>query len=315
MKRIFIFILGVSALFGCETTINPRLDDAANIIVVDAWINQKAERQEIRIMRSQKYFDNSTPVKVPGASVRIEDLNTGMVYDFIEGEESYYWDPGSLPFGVVGHNYKLTVVAEGETFEAFSKLGRVPPIDSIIFKFNKENLAIRQDHYTAEFLATDPVGVGDAYWIKTWKNTTYLNKPGELNMAYDAGFSSEQSIDGKVFLIPIRKNFLNPMDENPKKKGEFLPPYVVGDSIHVEIHSVNPMAFDFLYALFNQINRPGGFAELFAVPLANSSTNIRNVNQNSPVLVAGFFNVAAVSSRGAKLTQAIANEAKQNGAD
>jgi hypothetical protein len=309
----FLYILCIAiALIGCETTIAPDLDKAEKIMVVDAWINQKMERQEIMITRSQSYFDNSSPILISGAAVTVEDLNTGMQYNFQESATSYYWDPVDAPFGVVGHRYRLTVTADGETFEAYSRLGRVPPIDSIKFNYNARDLLVKQDYYTAEFVATDPAGIGDTYWIKAWKNNTFLAKPGELNMTYDAGFTPGQSVDGQVFIIPIRKDFINPLDEIPEKQNEFFPPYQVGDSVHVEIHSIDPLAYDFLFGLYYQINRPGGFAELFSMPLANSPTNLKSTDKNSVTNVAGFFNVASVSAGGKKLTQEMADKAKKN---
>lgn len=312
MKKIIYLSLIVIILSGCETDITPGLDTAAEILVVDAWITQKMERQEIRVTRSQPYFDNSTPSKILNATVTIEDISDGTVYNFQEGPASYYWDPTGTPFGEVGHQYRLTVTAQGETFEAFSSLGRVPSVDSILFKYKPAETIIKEEYYQGEFMAKDPVGVGDAYWIKAWKNGVFLGKPTELNMAYDAGFSPGQPVDGQEFLIPIRNNFINPLDKVNGKENEFLPPYSVGDSLYVEVHSINPLAFDFLYGVYFQIARSGGFAELFAMPLTNSSTNLTSTNKNSITNVAGFFNVAAVSSNGKKLTQELADEAKRN---
>lgn len=312
MKKIIYLSIITLTFFGCETDITPELDAAAKILVVDAWINQKMERQEIRVTRSQPYFDNSVPLKISNALVTVEDLSNGTIYNFQEGPSSYFWDPVGAPFGVVGHQYRLSVTTQGETFEAFSNLGRVPPIDSILFRYKPAETIIKEEYYQGEFMAKDPVGVGDAYWIKAWKNGVFLGKPVELNMAYDAGFSAGQPVDGQEFLIPIRNGFINPLDKIDGKQNEFLPPYLVGDSLYVEIHSINPLAFDFLYGVYFQIARSGGFAELFANPLTNSSTNLKSTDKNSITNVAGFFNIAAVSSRGLKLTQEIANKAKLN---
>jgi hypothetical protein len=68
------------------------------------------------------------------------------------------------------------------------------------------------------------------------------------------------------------------------------------------------VAFNFLFGAYFNINRPGGFAELFAFPLANSTTNLKSTDSNSVTNVAGFFNVSAVSTRGQKLTQPLADE-------
>jgi hypothetical protein len=133
-----------------------------------------------------------------------------------------------------------------------------------------------------------------------------------LNMAYDATFTPGQSIDGQQFIIPIRKDFLNPFDKNPDKENEFLPPYLVNDSVYVEIHSIDPAAYEFLFAVYFHITRPGGFAEIFSMPLANSPTNLQSTNKNSTTNIAGFFNTAAVSARGQKLTEEIAAIAREN---
>jgi Domain of unknown function (DUF4249) len=311
MKYILNLLIALS-LLSCETIIDPKLEQAENIIVVDAWVNQKMERQRISVTRSQSYFDKSVSKKIPNAEVIVQDLTNGQAYLFAEGEDAYYWEPQLFPFGTVGHEYRLTVSVDGEMFEAFSRLGRVPPIDTIEFSFNPEDLLVKQDYYTAEFKALEPAGVGDTYWIKAWKNGHYLNKPGEMNMTFDASFTPGQSVDGQQFIIPIRKDFINPLDANPSKKGETLPPYVVGDSVYVEIHSVDPAAYDFLFAVYFHITRPGGFAELFSMPMANAPTNILNIDKQSVKRAAGFFNVSAVSARGQRLTQEIAEVARKN---
>lgn len=306
MKKL-LYIPFILLAFACETEITPELKEAEEIMVIDAWISQKMEKQEIRITHSQPYFDNSHPVMVSGLEVNVEDLNTGEIYDFQEGEDAYYWEPVDKPFGEIGHNYRLTVYADDELFEAEASLGRVPEVDSIVFTYNEEDFNISEPYYSAEFIASDPVGAGDAYWIKAWKNGVYLGKPSEINIAFDAGLSPGQPVDGKMFHQVIRRDFVNPLEERSDKANYYHPPYRVEDSLYVEIHAISPAAFDYLSGIILQTNRPGGFSELFATPLANVPTNITST---SSVNVAGFFNVAAVSTGGRKITQEIAEEAK-----
>ena len=147
--------------------------------------------------------------------------------------------------------------------------------------------------------ATDPVGQGDAYWIKAWKNGQYLNKPSEINISYDAGGSPGAVVDGIPFIQPIRDG-INPFEQD--ENDEFLPPYSPGDSVYVELHSINYDSYVFLSEVSIQTDRPGGFAELFAQPLANVSTNIKVVGESADVTEAiGFFNVSAVSVKGRRL--------------
>ncbi|GMQ30689.1 DUF4249 domain-containing protein [Algoriphagus confluentis] len=304
---LLAFIFGFS---GCETDFQPDLEQAEKILVIDAWVTQEMKKQEIRVYYSKPYFDNSPIELIQGAQVKIEDMQSGQVYSFLPDQNAYSWTPQNEALGKVGNSYKLSVTIQGETFEAIAKMGRVPAIDTITFEYKEKDLLIKSDYYSAEFLATDPQGKGDTYWIKAFKNGQFLSKGVELNMAYDAGFSSGQSVDGKPFISTIRKDFINPLDNVEGKNGEFKPPYLPGDKIRVEIHSIDQPGYEFLYQLYYQINRPGGFGELFSIPLANVPTNLESTKNGSQTLVAGFFNVSAVSSFEQVLTEEIAAKAK-----
>ncbi|MCK6618170.1 MAG: DUF4249 domain-containing protein [Cyclobacteriaceae bacterium] len=300
MKVVTKIVLIAAAMiyWACETVVFPELSPATPVLVVDAWITNKPEPQVIKLTKTQPYFENTVPPGVSGAQVEIED-NEGNLFVFEESDTLaglYVWVPGTGEvLGQTGRTYTLRITAEGESYLSSARMGRVPPVDSITFRKEPGNQFV-PDLYLAEFWATDPVESGDTYWIKTFKNSTLLNKPSELNLAYDAGFSRGGNFSGVVFIAPIRTG-INPFDQD--KDGNFLSPYVVGDSLYVEIHSLTEASFDFLTQVALQTDRPGGFAELFATPLANVSTNIVNVNPSGRKAV-GFFNVAAVSGLGRK---------------
>lgn len=308
---VILVSAGIITLFGCETDFQADFKQAEKILVVDAWVTQELKKQEIRVYYSKPYFDNSPIELIQGAQVKIEDLESGKVYSFIADQNAYSWIPQNEGLGIVGNSYKLSVTVQGETYEAIAKLGRVPLIDTITFEYKDKDFLIKSEYYSAEFLATDPQGKGDTYWIKAFKNGQFLAKPGELNMAFDAGFSSGQSVDGKPFISTIRRDFINPMDNVEGKTGEFNPPYLPGDKIRVEIHSIDQPGYEFLYQLYYQINRPGGFGELFSIPLANVPTNLESTKAGSKSSVAGFFNISAVSSFEQILTEEIAVKAKK----
>ncbi|GAB2989860.1 hypothetical protein GCM10027284_03000 [Cyclobacterium sediminis] len=308
MKKLIVFFLACLN-FACDTEINPTLNPAAEVMVVDAWLNDKNETQKIFLTISQPYFDQSSPEMVEGASVSVKDLSSGETITFVETDAYYGWEPGDEEFLVVGHQYQLLLEVDGKAYTANAGLGEVPEVDSVQYTYNPKDINFKEPYFTAEFMASDIPGRGDAYWIKAWKNGVYLSKPSEINIAFDAGFSSTQTMDGVLFNQIIRKDFVNPWDENPEKENSLLPPYVVGDSLYLEIHSIDPMAFEFLSGVILQTNRPGGFSELFATPLSNVISNIYPVSEESSIKVQGFFNVSAVTSGGGKLTAAIAETA------
>jgi hypothetical protein len=300
MKSTLIYILVfVSASFfllSCDDVIDPTLEKADPVLVIDAWLNNAAGEQQITLTRSQPYFENSLPSGVSGAVINVTDQNS-KVYSFSETEPGVYvWTPaGNEVFGEVGFTYNLSVQVGAETFISEAKMGRAPAIDSITF-FLEPGGQFFDDLYQAQFWATDPLGSGDAYWIKTFKNGNQLMKPSEIITAYDAGFSKGGNFSGVPFIYPIR-TAINPFDED--EDGRFLSPYLVGDSVYVQIQSVTEAAFNFLNEVRIQTDRPGGFGELFATSLANVSTNITNTNANGSKVL-GFFNVGEVTGLGRK---------------
>ena len=297
-NRIHVWMtLGILVLISsCEDKITPTLENATPVYVVDAWLNNKQGTQTIFLSKSQPYFENTLPPGVSGAVISVND-DKGKVFSFHEDDKRpgyYVWVPsGNEVFGTVGNIYQLNMQVNGETFLAASKMGRVPLIDSITFETDKRTAS--EDSVTrGQFWGTDPKGVGDAYWIRTFKNGVLLNKPSELNIAYDAGFSAGGQTDGVTFITPIRRG-INSRDTDANDKP--LPPIVAGDSLNVQIFSITHEAFNHLNEVMVQTDRPGGFAELFATPLANVSTNISNASTQG-TKVQGFFNVSAVSSAG-----------------
>jgi hypothetical protein len=286
-------------MLACEDVIYPELPQADPVTVIDAWINNKPERQLIKVKQSLPYFQAQELPGVPGANVFITDSN-GKIYQFIESETidgEYFWDPDEQDtvFGNIGMTYSLTVSVSETVFNSITTMNRVPEIDSISFRFEEGNTFF-PDSYFAGVYAVDLEGPGDTYWIRSYKNGEFLNKPSEINIAFDAGFTAGSVVDGITFIQPVRDG-VNPFDQD--EDDNFLSPYDPGDSLYVEIHSISNEAFIFLNELAIQTDRPGGFAELFAQPLSNVPTNIVNLTNEENVL--GFFNVAAVSSAGKRL--------------
>lgn len=298
MRHLILLVVAVLVLQACEDQVDVQLEDAPEALVIDAWVNNKDEVQVIHITKTQPYFESSTPTGVSGASVTITDEN-GVDYDFNETSPGVYeWDPAGnlLPSDLLG--YTLTINAEGQNYVATSSMNRVPNIDSLVFTFKEERNPFQPEGYYGEFVAQDPVGAGDSYWIKSYKNGQYLNRPFELNIAYDAGFNAGGNIDGVVFIQPIQ-DAVNPLNDEL----DAVVPYEPGDSLYVEIHSISNEAFFFLQEVQIQTQRDGGFDEIFAEPLENVATNIVNVSDTPTTEVVGFFSISAVSSAGKKLEE------------
>jgi len=298
MIRKIILFVSIVLLISCEDIITPDLPINDPILVVDAWINNLEKDQIIKLSKTQNYLSSSSPEPVGGASVKVSD-DLGNIFIFSERDEGeYVWAPDSLQrnIGVIGTSYYMEINYQGKQIISESRLNRTSKIDSVNFVRGQ----VPEGSYYAEFWSREEDGPGDAYWIKSFKNGQKQVGLGDIITCIDAGASSEGAvIDGIPFIPPIRRavtKFDSDEDNN------FISPFVKGDSLYVEIHSVTYEAFDFLNKTSIQINRPGGFSELFAVSLSNVPTNLLVANDtNYPVV--GFFCVSAVHGLGNTLDE------------
>ncbi len=301
MKLLINFLLAIALFSACEDVVDVDLLEEESPIAIDAMLYRKAEPQVINISRANTYFDNSTSTGVSGATVSVTDLaDEGNPFVFTENEAGeYIWNPitPTDSFGDVGSYYRLDIEINQNTYTSYSQLNHVPKIDSITWRLEPET-AFYDASYFGEYWSRDLVGEGDAYWIKTWKNSELLSKPSEIIIAYDAGFSEDGNADGFLFIQPIRDG-MNPFDVDDEDR--LIAPYEIGDSAYVEINSITPEMFFFLQQVQIQTDRPGGFGELFATPLANVQGNIVSTDENEKVV--GLFCTSASAGLGRKFTE------------
>ncbi len=288
-RNIFILFL-LLGLISCEDVIEVDSGFETATLVVDAWIDNLDRPQKIRLTQSQDYFDNSFSESVTNAEVTVQVDSRLIVFE-PDGEGNYIWSPdqGEV-LGQVGDEFLLTINHEGKSYQATSSMNRVPEIDSIAQVYEEEQLGFPEGNY-AELIAKDFPGVGDTYWIKTWKNGNYLNKPQEIVLAYDATFDAGSGLDGVTFIFPIRRG-LNPIPDEVDDIDDLPPPYVPGDSIYVELLAINDEAFRFMQIAFEQMTN--GDNGIFALPVANTKGNVVDVATGEPIL--GMFNVSAISA-------------------
>lgn len=288
MKRIALFsvialLISAIALSSCETIIDATLDEGPAQLSVDGWITNQPGPQRIRLTETTAYFNNGQLTPATNATVVVLDNDLNKLYYFNgPDKEGYYtWTPGSRDtLGRIGHTYYLGIRYRGEEYYSVSKLNRVPPIDSLIFRKEKLNPLSSQFGYQAEFYATDLPGAADYYRVKYFRNGQLQNRAQDLIVSYDGAFNGSGNTDGFVFIRPIRQSI------NPEKF------FVMGDTVRVEVQSITPEAFYFLLQLRQQITNGG----LFATPPANVPTNIINA-KSSGKQATGFFVASAVRTR------------------
>ncbi len=291
-QAIYVTLATTLGLGSCTDVVQVDIEPADDQLVVDGWINSKSEPQTIRLTMSQPYFSNTFASGVTGAEVVVTKENGDILVFEDQANGSYVWtpEPGNN-IGEPGMQFDLEILWDGEEFHAESVMRRVPAIDSIGIELRNGELGFADGHWASVY-AKDVPGLGDTYWIKAYKNGVFLNKPSELNIAYDAAFDAGGEIDGVTFITPIRE-LINRIPD-PDTDDDFeTPPYIVGDEVHVEIHAITTEAFRFLQTARDQMNN--GDNTIFAIPVANTKSNVFKTSDNTAIL--GFFCVSAVSER------------------
>lgn len=282
----YLCLTFLSLLFtACEDVVQLDIPSAPNLIVVEASLNDQAEEQVLYLRQSQGYFDTSAAPVIAQAKVLVED-NVGNQFVFNEQSPGkYVWKPSpSLPrLGVADRIYRLQVQWKNERLIAISQMRRVPPIDSIRYRFREiSELEAGEGKpttgYEAHFYANDPAGQGDCYRLKFYRNGKLYNGLDDLTFMYDGNFQKGAQGDGLMFILPIRRAI------SPEL-------YQAGDKLKVELYSITEDQYNFYFQARLELNNAG----LFARPSAHIPSNFLNVNKNSSWQGAGWFSVSALS--------------------
>ena len=285
-RLVYLFAIVLLVLStACEDPIDVPSQFEESQLVVDAWLTNTDSEQTIILSETVDYFAGGTPAPVSDATVQVCNERTLSCVTFAhEGEGRYIWqpDPGNR-LGQVGDALALAIQVGDRQMVSTTDISRTVRIDSIGLEAEEGTIGLEEGIY-AQLYAFDSLGQGDTYWVRAFKNDTLLNRPTEQIIVYDATFDAGTGIDGTYFIPPLRLG-INALDDD----GFFIP-YKPGYQIHVEVHSINEVAFQFLNIAVEQILNEG----IFASPLANAPSNIVDAETGDRVL--GVFNVAEVAS-------------------
>ena len=281
--KYFSLFSSTMLLLSCEEKTEINLDAGTSQITVDAWINDKREPQIIKLTQTADYFENAPSPIVLGADVKITD-DLGNIYSFVDTDNDgkYLWVPGSLDtLARVGHVYNLVVDYNGQQYISSTTMQPSVVIDSLT-QYNEANGLSTDSVIRAEFWARDNAGRQDFYWIRTYRNGSFNNKPNAILTAQEAAFGNG---DGLIFIVPYRQGI-----------NDFGSPFTPGETVKVEIFGINHASYDFLNQAQSQMINGG----LFATPPYNVKSNIKNANVNetqTQFIPVGWFEVSASYSK------------------
>ena len=283
MKKVFLVSIISISFIACEQVIDLEVKEGVSQLVVDAWLTDEQKEQSIKLTLSQPYFDEAEPKPALGAKVIVyNEDSTAYVFTDVDNDGIYTYTPKTNGYLKQNERTALYIKYENEEYYSLSELKRVPKIDSIAYEVFSFPITPPnggpKDGYLAQFYAKDIVGDGDTYMLRSYKNDTLRFTPNDITLAYDAGFSAGSKTDGLMFILPIRQSINQTL-------------FLDKDKLKVELFSIPIEAYYYLFQLKQESSNGG----IFATPLNNIPTNIKNFNIDSPKKALGAFFVSKVS--------------------
>jgi hypothetical protein len=299
------------------------------MIVYDPEDPLKLIKDTIKISRSVPYLFAGEPEKVINATVAIVDTTGGVLNIDICNHvgNGNYVTTTTLP--KPNSTYTLLIrLPEGDTLISQSRINR-PVIfhpDSFYTRVLTERSngpggPIPEGTGYVEMKPIDPAGLGDSYRLKYYvkrnpvASNPYLIKDGagwkyynevrNFNVVSEST-AGENSPNAQIeiestFNFPLRRS-INLVEEQ-EGGTELKPSYYPGDSIKVEVYSITREQLFFYVRMLQELTNGtgGGFAGLFAEPVANVPSNIFPLNPQSKIKALGWFGAAHKITRRTKM--------------
>lgn len=268
MKNIKYILLILTVIFfaSCEEVVDVDLNTGTPRLAVDAtikWVKGTAgNEQKIKLTMTGSYYENTVPV-VSGATVFITN-SANTVFDFTEtpGTGEYLcttFEP------VIGENYTLTIVHDGQTYTASETLYPTPVLEG--------PLQVADGGFT-----------GDQIEL-----TYYFQDNGAEKNFYTA------RIDTDIYPFP-HYGALKDEFEQGNKMSLILSDedFKAGTPVKVELSGASERYYNFMMILIS-VTEGGTGSGPFMTPPVNARGNLVNqTNENNYAM--GYFRLSEVDT-------------------
>ena len=311
-------IIALIFLSSCETDVTDKVrtdayNSASAVSISGAITDIDSAGTYVDVRLSNPYLDNGAFTGIEGATVTIYDGDS-LLGTLTEQDNGSYTDTSMR--STIGHSYRLEVVVPdsygeaagtwestldycNEPFTLLSPNPAVPPGlfpilegDSTYYDYRVDDTVYYADadsaFYSPYQFIFDPLGEGNAYWVKSYATTKVYAPNGlagpftpqetEFSLASSINiYNDEQFIEGPNI---GRLNFIGP-------------PYTVYRdtliNIVYETRTISMQLFDYLTIMAGNVNNGG----LFSVPYSPQIGNIRR-QDDTTAFGLGYFYATSV---------------------
>ena len=238
-NRILVLIL-LASMASCRKEIDLKLKDTEPQFVIEGVVTAGDSLHYILITKTVSFSAENVFPGVSGALVKVSDGN-GKVFSFSEVSPGRY-ENYSKEF-VEGQTYTLTVEAEGQTFQAKSKIPKIVPLMGAVYLpnqfFGNEGLILIPVY-------KDEVGTPNFYTFR-YKDVNDADKDSGLNIRDDE-FSDGQFNQQPIFGYSLE----------------------VGDTVMLEMTGIDDLLYKYYFSKIQNTDPNSGAP---ANPVSNISNN------------------------------------------
>lgn len=243
MKKWALFLLSVSALWGCEKTIQVATVQQAPKLVVEGQI-ENGQAPVVVLSNSLNYFSEIDSVTlndtyVHGAKVTIDNGTTTyhlqeIIIPLTGGYTlDYYTTPQGTLIGEQGKKYELRIETGAQVYTAITTIPFLTKkLDSLWWKKAPNN----PDSAKVVVMSrvTDPPGLGN--YIRYFTSSNNRDFYPGLNSVFD-----DQIVDGKTYDIQVDRG----VSKNEKLKFDDYGYFKRGDTAIVKFCNIDKASYDF----------------------------------------------------------------------
>jgi len=275
IKYIFILLLSVT-FWSCQDEVDIDIPKGETLIIINGLVSDTIPAW-VDVLTSVHFFDQGENPMIDGATVALFE-NDVMVTQLVQDTAGRY---NSTFVGNIGKTYYVEVTVPqnhpelgGTVWQSAPETMRATaPIDSVYQDSLEDNPPFQDAGWYVFYMFRDPVGLGDRYRIRGWKNDTLNSGPGSI-IAFDDEFFDGRSFDN-IDLGAIQ------MNGSPAEKGDFF---------KVEHSSISFEYQKYLMLVEEQSARTGG---LFDPPPALLEGNIIGITEPNKTAL-GFVAASAL---------------------
>jgi len=274
ISKLTLFVLIFFSLYSCIDIIDVDVPTSDPNLVIEASIDWEKDsdgkQQVVKLSMLTPYFDSNDEDPVIGALVKITNVNSGNLYEFVDQNNGEYICNNFEPF--LEQEYHLEVQVNGKTYLAKEILKSVEKIHHVEQTTENGN---SKDNIEVVIHYKDVANTENYQLVKFLKLGDIVPQFIPIQDKY---------VDGNELKV-----YFELSDDEDTDKDEQL---MIGDIVDYKLLGISKRYFKYMQILHNQLGNGSSIFGSTPVPLKGNCVNINN----SKDIALGYFRLSETHS-------------------